>query len=167
MTGHEPDQAMQIQGYLDRARVEYALTRAALAEALRHQPSGLLEHLVAHTDEMGVDHAMKALRDDPASFRLTASDTLPFAQLSLLLPKLAELNWEIGSLTGERENLAGRLTIADGRIFNVDGREATVDLASGTLRFFDQTSEPLNLETVEPRAVDKLPSKRRRRDRDR
>ena len=167
MTGSEPDQAMQIQGYLDRARAEYAVTRAALAEALRQQPPGLLEHLVAHTDEMGVDHAMKTLRDDPASFRLTSSDNLPFAQLTLLLPKLADLNWEIGGLTGERENLAGRMTIADGRIFNVDGREATVDLASGTLRFLDQTSEPLNLEAVEPRAIDKQPSRRRRRDRDR
>lgn len=163
----DPNDTTKIEGYLARARAEYALTRTALAEALRNHDPALLGQLAAHSEELGVEATLVALRADPVGFKLSPAQTVPFAQLELLLPKLADLTWEIGALTGERENLAGRMTIADGRIFNVDGREATVDLASGTLRFLDQTTEPLNLELVDSHPTEKQPTKRRRRDRDR
>ena len=168
MTANESEELMQVQGYLDRARTEYGLLRAALAEALKGHPGGVLPHLIAHTEEMGVDHTLAALTSTPDRFGLASAEGLPLAQLRVVLPKIADLNWEMGRLTADRENLLGRLTIADGRVFNVDGREATIDLATHTLRFLDQSTEPLEIEAVEPTG-DPSPvrTRRRRRERDR
>ena len=104
-----------------------------------------MRHLIAHTEEMGVDATIDTLTGTPERFGLTSAEELPLAQLKVLLPQIADLNWEIGGLTADRENLLGRHTIADGRIFNVDGRETTIDLATHTLRFLDHSTQPWRL----------------------
>jgi hypothetical protein len=168
MPASDRDHLTEIQGYLDRARDEYRQLRSALSEAMRGHPADLAGHLIAHTEELGVDATLDALSVAPERFGLASADGLPMAQLRVLLPEIADRNWEIGGLTGEREDLLGRHTIADGRIFNLDGREATLDLATKRFRYLDQTAEPIDIVAVETDGG--LPPTRkrsRRRERDR
>jgi hypothetical protein len=156
---------------LQATRAAYREKLAALSALLSGHSSSVVESLLGHADEFGIDHTIAVLTQSPQTFNLLPTHGLPIAHVANLVGALTDLNNDMGDLLGTRENLLGRYTLAQGRVFNINGREATVDLATHSLRYADRTRELLTVRVVEPRAPEPTPTPsavpRRRRSRQR